>query len=207
MQHLNFSSSVLAHNIKTNDDVGVTFHIEPDHSPRVGDKSRAWFALTRKGGNLIPLSECECELKVYLESGRQSNDKPILNPTLIAISPEKYQNIPGADIVFPEPGIYQLELTGKPTQEGDFSPFQVSYPVTVNPGVATPKETINQVESVEPDEQIEKVKTVQQVEQNQSIASNPQQEVSNSNSIYFWLIGILVLGLGATTLLKLFQKN
>jgi hypothetical protein len=164
----------------------------------VGDESRAWFALTRKGGDLIPFSECNCELKVYLESGGKSNNEPILNPTLIPISPERYQNIPGADIVFPQPGIYQLELTGKPTQEGDFSSFQISYPVTVNPGVATPKETTNQLESVE---------QIKQVEQNQSIASNTPQEVSNSNSIYSWLIGILIIGLGATALLKFFQKN
>ena len=135
------STPALAHNIKTNADVGVTFHIEPDHSPRAGESSRAWFALTRQGGELIPLSECDCELNVYLESASDSNE-PILNPTLIAISPEQYQDIPGANLVFPQPGIYQLELTGKPTQEGNFTPFQVSYPVTVNPGVAqSPEET------------------------------------------------------------------
>ena len=135
-----FSTEVLAHNVKTDASVGVTFHIEPDHNPRAGEKSQAWFALTRPGGQLIPLSQCDCNLKVYLESNSDANT-PLLNPPLIAISPEKYQNIPGANLVFPQPGIYQLELTGNPIEQGDFAPFQVTYPVTVIPGVPTPQET------------------------------------------------------------------
>ena len=139
-----FSTGLLAHNVRTNVDVGVTFHIEPNHSPSVGEESQAWFALTRKGGELISLSQCECELKVYLESGNQSADVPILTPPLIPISAERYQNIPGANLVFPQPGIYQLQLTGKSVKEGDFSPFQVSYPVTVKPGASSSQKIENQ---------------------------------------------------------------
>ena len=179
-----FSTPALAHNIRTNADVGVTFHIEPDHSPRAGESSRAWFALTRQGGELIPLSECDCELKVYLESA-SSSDEPILNPTLIAISPEKYQNIPGANLVFPQPGIYQLELTGKPTQEGNFAPFQVSYPVTVNPGVTTPQKKAEPTAT-------ERITTPnqEQIQTNNNLKEEP--EISPSSQITPWLVAGLV---------------
>ncbi|VEP14747.1 conserved exported hypothetical protein [Hyella patelloides LEGE 07179] len=192
-----FSTQVLAHNVQTNVDVGVTFHIEPDHSPRVGEESQAWFALTRRGGELIPLSQCDCDLKVYLESQGESADEPILNPTLIAISPERYQNIPGANIVFPQPGIYQLELTGKPTQEGDFTPFQVSYPVTVNPGNSVQKKLENQpLETNKSENSQPVVSSPKQIDNN-------QETISKSSQIYPWLVGILASGLGITALLKL----
>ena len=179
------STPALAHNIKTNADVGVTFHIEPDHSPRAGESSRAWFALTRQGGELIPLSECDCELNVYLESASDSNE-PILNPTLIAISPEQYQKIPGANLVFPQPGIYQLELTGKPTQEGNFTPFQVSYPVTVNPGVATPQEKAQPTatDSITTSDR-------EQIQTNNNLEEEP--EISPSPQVTPWLVASLVL--------------
>jgi hypothetical protein len=179
-----FLTPALAHNIRTNADVGVTFHIEPDHSPRAGESSRAWFALTRQGGELIPLSECDCELNVYLESASDSNE-PILNPTLIAISPEQYQNIPGANLVFPQPGIYQLELTGKPTQEGNFTPFQVSYPVTVSPGVAqSPEET----QSTETDSITTSDR--EQIQTSNNIKEEP--EIAPSSQITPWLVASLV---------------
>ena len=184
-----FPATALAHNIKTGADVGVTFHIEPDHSPRAGESSRAWFALTRQGGELIPLSECDCELKVYLESASNSNE-PILNPTLIAISPEKYQNIPGANLVFPQPGIYQLELTGKPTQEGNFTPFQVSYPVTVNPAIAkSPAET----ESTETESNV----TTSDRETAQGDRKT-EIETSPSSQIIPWLVAGIVAVMGIT---------
>lgn len=175
-----FPTSALAHNIKTSGDVGVTFHIEPDHSPRAGIESRAWFALTRQGGELIPLSECDCELKVYLESANSSNE-PILNPTLVAISPEQYRDLPGAKLVFPQPGIYQLELTGKPTQEGNFTPFQVSYPVTVNPSLTpSPKEV-----TTTPQEQIQASNIVTE-----------ESEIASSPQFIPWGIGGLVAVIG-----------
>lgn len=182
-----FPTSALAHNIKTSGDVGVTFHIEPDHSPRAGEESQAWFALTRQGGELIALSECDCELKVYLESANGS-DEPILNPTLVAISPEQYRDIPGAEIVFPQPGIYQLELTGEPTQEGNFNPFQVSYPVTVNPSLtSSPKEVKSATKEVTTTPQ-------EQIQANNIVSEEP--EIASSPQFVPWGIGGLVAVIG-----------
>ena len=131
------TNPVLAHNVKISGDVGATFHIEPNHNPRAGEANQAWFALTRQGGESISLEECECELQVY----SQSQAQPILSPPLQPISVEQYQGIPGAEIIFPEAGIYQLEISGAPKSGIDFQPFKLSYNVTVSPGVTPPAES------------------------------------------------------------------
>src|SRR4028119_53494 len=106
------SISVLAHEVEVSGDVAATFHLEPNHNPRAGQPARVWFALTRRGGQIIPLEQCNCKLGVYPKQ-RKEGDKPLMQPPLTAISAEKYQGIPGANIVFPQAGIYQLELSGK----------------------------------------------------------------------------------------------
>ncbi|MDY6781295.1 MAG: hypothetical protein SW833_01855 [Cyanobacteriota bacterium] len=122
----------IAHTVKTDADVGATFHIEPNHNPRAGETARAWFALTRKGGTLIPLEKCNCQLWVY--SKLTKGTSPVLQPPLQAIDAEQYRDVPGAEIVFPEPGLYELELRGTPKETGAFQPFEFTYTVTVSPG-------------------------------------------------------------------------
>lgn len=123
---------VVAHNVEISNDVAATFHIEPNHNPRVGEETQAWFALTQRGGKTIPLSQCNCELNVYAVP-RNSTAQPILNPTLQAIDVEKYQEIPGANIIFPQVGAYELEISGTAKDGTSFKPFELSYTVNVRP--------------------------------------------------------------------------
>ena len=124
------SISVLAHEVEVSGDVAATFHLEPNHNPRAGQPARVWFALTRRGGQIIPLEQCNCKLGVYLKE-RKEGDKPLMQPPLKAISAERYKGIPGADIVFPKAGIYELELSGTAQNKANFKPFKLTYTVTV----------------------------------------------------------------------------
>ena len=124
------SISVLAHEVEISGDVAATFHLEPNHNPRAGQPARVWFALTRRGGQIIPLEQCNCKLGVYLKE-RKQGDKPLMQPPLKAISAERYKGIPGADIVFPKTGIYELELSGTAQNKANFKPFKLTYTVTV----------------------------------------------------------------------------
>ena len=124
------SISVLAHEVEISGDVAATFHLEPNHNPRAGQPARVWFALTRRGGQIIPLEQCNCKLGVYLKE-RKQGDKPLMQPPLKAISAERYKGIPGADIVFPKAGIYELELSGTAQNKANFKPFKLTYTVTV----------------------------------------------------------------------------
>jgi len=119
-----------AHTVKTAESVAVTFHLEPNHNPRSGEPAQVWFVLTQKGGQTIPLTQCDCKLQVIAEEDGQA----IAQPPLTAISAEQYQNIPGADVTFPQPGAYRLTLQGQPQTGDAFQPFQFSFPVTVAKG-------------------------------------------------------------------------
>jgi hypothetical protein len=136
----------IAHTVKTDVDVGATFHIEPHHSPRAGETARAWFALARQGGTLIPLEECNCKLSVYSKSSAAKF--PLLEPSLQAIDAEQNRGVPGAEIVFPEAGLYELELSGTPKETGTFQPFKLTYTVTVGPGTPVKSEDSNEIVSI-----------------------------------------------------------
>ena len=125
------AAPVIAHNVEISDEVAATFHIEPNHNPQVGKSTTAWFALTRRGGSTIPLSQCDCALKVFAVP-RSAEAKPILQPKLIPIDVEKYQEIPGAKIVFDQAGTYQLEISGT-AKDQSFAPFELTYTVNVVP--------------------------------------------------------------------------
>lgn len=125
-----------AHNIKVSGDVAATFHIEPNHNPKAGEPAQAWFALTHKGGTLIPLAQCDCKLAVHAEPHKEG-DSPLLKPVLKSISTKQYQGIPSAEITFLKPGEYELELSGKPKAGAKFKAFELGYTVIATAGGAS----------------------------------------------------------------------
>jgi hypothetical protein len=132
------SLAVMAHNVEVAGDVAGTWHIEPDHAPKAGALAKVWIALTRQGGAILPFDQATCNLGVY-ETPRNPADQPILQPALQPISVEQYQGIPGAELVFPKTGLYQLELDCQPKTEGDFAAFQMQYDVTVATAASSPQ--------------------------------------------------------------------
>lgn len=125
---------VLAHTVKVSGDVAATFHIEPNHNPIAGQPSLAWVALTRKGGQLIPLIQCNCQLAVYPIPYDPKTAVPLLKPTLKTVNAGQYKGILGATIVFPKAGEYQLKLTGTAKAPATFKPFALSHTVRVTSG-------------------------------------------------------------------------
>ncbi len=130
---LTFTTPALAHQVDVSDDVGGTLHIKPNDIPRAGEASQAWFALIQKGGDVIPLTACDCNLAIYTQP-YEAGTPPIAQPDLTAISAEGYQGIPSAEILFPAVGAYELVLTGKPSTTRDFTPFNLRFEVTVSLG-------------------------------------------------------------------------
>jgi hypothetical protein len=124
------AAPVIAHNVEVSGDVAATFHLEPNHNPKAGKPAQVWFALTRRGGRIIPLSQCNCQLTVYSKP-RSQNAQPLMNPQLRAISAERYQGIPGAEIVFPRAGAYDLVLSGTAKNGANFKAFTLTYTVNV----------------------------------------------------------------------------
>ncbi|BAZ87819.1 hypothetical protein [Dolichospermum compactum] len=129
------NTQVLAHTVKISEDVGGTVHLEPNDNPRAGEVTQTWFALTRKGGKVIPLKDCNCRLAIYAEP-HVAGEPALIEPRLKSIQAEQYEGIPGAEVTFPKPGAYQLQLSGKPVTEGSFKPFELKFFVTVATGKA-----------------------------------------------------------------------
>jgi hypothetical protein len=135
---------VVGHQVQISEDVGATLHIEPNDNPRAGEPTQAWFALTRKGGEVIPLTECDCELFIYAQP-HPPGETPLMEPVLQPVAAERYQGIPGAEITFPKPGLYQLQLNGQPKTEGSFQPFQFEFEVVVAAGTVSPTKNVQDV--------------------------------------------------------------
>jgi len=127
------ATPVNAHVTERTSNVGATLHIEPDDSPRAGETALTWFALTQRGGKIISLEECNCQLALYAQPHKEGT-APLQQPQLKAVSVTRYQNIPGADITFPAAGAYELELTGTPKAGANFPPFKLEFEVAVAPG-------------------------------------------------------------------------
>lgn len=129
-----------AHKTEVSGNVAGTWHIEPNHSPKAGEPAQVWVALTQQGGTIVSLEQCDCQLTVY--EGNATNSVPLLEPPLRAIAADNYQGIPGAEVVFPQIGQYQLKLTGRPRAGASFQPFELTYTVTVatgkSPATTTP---------------------------------------------------------------------
>jgi hypothetical protein len=119
-----------AHKTQVVGDIAGIWHIDPNHNPKAGEPARVWVALTRRGGQIVPLSQTNCQMRVF-NLPRRADAKPILQPPLTAINAERYQGIPGTNVTFPRVGLYQLELNCTPQQAGAFRPFRLTYDVTV----------------------------------------------------------------------------
>ncbi len=186
-----------AHKTEVSGNVAGTWHLEPDHSAKAGEPARLWVALTQPGGKVIPLDQCDCQLAVY--RANQAGDPPILQPTLQAMSPESFENIPGTEIIFPSVGEYRIVLTGSPKAEGRFTPFELSYTTVVAAGrtaapapppEAAPSGTAQSNPVITP-----------------SQASEPTAQTLSNRSL--WGLGIAVggVGLAIATWLRLAQKQ
>lgn len=135
---------VHAHQTEISGDIGATLHIEPNDIPRAGVESLAWFALTRRGGETVPLSACDCSLALY----SLPDTAQVASPVLESVSAEGYEHIPGAMVIFPDVGAYELVLVGTPQTDGDFQPFEFRFEVTVATGAP---QTTAEVPSSTPD--------------------------------------------------------
>ncbi|MEE3715655.1 hypothetical protein V2H45_02725 [Tumidithrix elongata RA019] len=125
-------TKVYAHEVEVSGDVGGLIHLEPNDNPVAGKPTQVWIALTKRGGEIIPLEQCDCILEVRTKPFRLSS-VPIF-PTLKPTSAERYRGIPGAEVIFPHIGRYELQLSGKPKAGADFSPFVLNFEVTVATG-------------------------------------------------------------------------
>jgi len=201
------SSRALAHQVEVQDDVGATLHIEPSDTPRAGEDVLAWFALTRKGGQTIPLADCDCTLVVSSQFER-SQAAPTLEPVLIAVEAEGYEGIPGATLTFPTVGAYTLIISGTPKQANDFTPFELSFDVTVAAGEAAAAAAAAAVPRIPADEGAALPAPGESAPTDNAVPPTPKaQSPTVSQGIVIGVGSVVLLGIAGTVLLRSRQKS
>ncbi|MBD1865882.1 hypothetical protein H6F95_00925 [Cyanobacteria bacterium FACHB-471] len=184
----------LAHKVEVSDNVAGLWHVEPNHNPKSGEPAQVWVALTQEGGAIVPLEQCDCKLTVY-SAPYTEGETPVLEPTLEAISAEQYQGIPGAEVVFPEAGEYELRLNGAPQAGADFQPFELSYVAIVGrgttPATSPSTQTITSTEATQ---------TADNQSTENTVSGDGQTIPANQNSsrlpIIILVVALLLGGLG-----------
>jgi hypothetical protein len=134
------TAPAIAHQIEVAEDVGATMHVEPNDIATAGTPQVIWFALTRSGGETIPLEDCDCAIAIYAQ-GQSDVETPLLIPDLMPVSAEGYTDIPGASVTFPDVGVYTIALMGSPIQPEDFQPFELQFEITVAASTVNPTPT------------------------------------------------------------------
>lgn len=122
-----------AQNVTTTGGLVTQVHFIPD-PPKAGPPLLAWFMLTqvghgRSGHHDISAQRCRCVLAIYGAGGPSST--PIAKPTLRAVTANGRPDHLGANVTFPSPGQYVVQLAGRPTKAGDFPPFRTDFVIEV----------------------------------------------------------------------------
>lgn len=133
-------SSVSAHALKTDGNIGAILHIDPDDDPIAGSQSGFLFEFKDKQNKFTP-QNCDCTFSI-IEDGKEIYVQPLFqnnqNPSLDSAS---------VFFTFPERNVYQIKVAGKPTPSDAFQPFSLVWDVRVAraaPNIATNSSPVNQ---------------------------------------------------------------
>lgn len=108
-----------AHVLATDGDQGAVLHILPDDDPTACVATT--YELAFSGSKTFSLQGCDCSISYVLNGTSVDSDQ--LKPISSATSSNTY--------TFAKPGVYELNVAGKPKQAGAFSPFSLNYSVRV----------------------------------------------------------------------------
>ncbi|MBW4472161.1 MAG: hypothetical protein KME45_17410 [Stenomitos rutilans HA7619-LM2] len=128
---LAFALPLIAHQEQTGASVGVMIHLDPNDSPYASKPTLTWFMLTRRGGNMISPTTCNCRVTVY-DGRNQAIARSLPLSTMELEGHQKGHRAIRTTITFPKPGAYTVVLSGQ-AKDKSFAPFETKFPVTVRP--------------------------------------------------------------------------
>jgi hypothetical protein len=123
---------VSAHTLKLDGSIGVLTHLEPDDAPVAGQPTKIYIEITDTANQFAP-SVCDCTLAVIYE-GRAIETLPVT----VAGS------VTNLSYTFPNSGVYELKITGRPVATAQFRPFTATFDYYVtagNAGISSAKRT------------------------------------------------------------------
>ncbi|MBP9819158.1 hypothetical protein KBC79_00265 [Candidatus Woesebacteria bacterium] len=117
-------TGVQAHVLEQSESIGAVLHIAPNDDPAAGENTTLIFEVTDTVGSFDP-AQCNCSVQVLqsdtiLTSTRIDGYDTALNAKTLY-----------ATVVFPEVGVYKVQLIGNPVTHDWFDSFTLSYDVRV----------------------------------------------------------------------------
>ena len=115
-----------AHQLKTENNISVLIHVNPDDRPAVLQPSELLFLITDKDKK-FRLEDCDCQATVMFGT-------TTLLTQPVTTSKSSYHGIfaPALPFTFPHPGLYTITLSAAAKQSQNFEPFKISYDVWVS---------------------------------------------------------------------------
>ena len=117
------STTASAHVLKTDNQIGAVFHIEPDDNPESGTPVTYQLVFNDTSGR-FKLTDCTCTVTLQNNQGTVKSETIQTNRTH-----DVHQTV-----TFPEADVYTLIVRGEPKQAGAFQSFRLSYSIRVTDG-------------------------------------------------------------------------
>lgn len=113
-----------AHVLKTDSSVGAVLHINPEDDPIIGQNASFFFEFKDTQNKFKP-EDCECTFSI-IQGNKEIHSQPLFQNN----SKPSLTNA-AAFYTFPEKGVYQIKVIGRPTKTNAFEPFTLTYDIRV----------------------------------------------------------------------------
>lgn len=115
-----------AHVLKSDGDIGVVLHINPDDN-LISGQPTDYILSFQDMSQRFSLPDCLCNT-TFIKDGTVVATQPLVVKTN-QISEDTY--------TFPAPGVYTIRVAGTPKHIGDFQPFRLDYVVRASSDAST----------------------------------------------------------------------
>jgi hypothetical protein len=130
-----FTYQASAHVVKSDGNIGVTIHVNPDDDPIVGQPASFFLEIVDKTDKFKP-TDCNC-IATITENGNQIYSTALFTGT----QANDVSAAPFFSYTFPEKNIYTVKISGSPKTSDAFQTFSISYDLRVARDARTPAKT------------------------------------------------------------------
>lgn len=109
-----------AHTSETRDSISAVLHIDPQDSPKVGEKVTLYFDVSDQKG-IFSADACDCLVEI------SQGSEIILSEPVKIFSEDSI----GTELIFTKSGLYKIVFTGTPKSETGFNEFNFEYQTEV----------------------------------------------------------------------------
>lgn len=113
------ASTAGAHMLKTDGDIGVLMHVDPNDEPLAREPATFYFEIKDRSGR-FSAARCDCRLRVLVQGRQLAEQSAQADGAALASA-----------YTFAEGGVYRVELRGAPTGDAGFAAFSVPFDVRV----------------------------------------------------------------------------